>query len=190
MPFVADVHAGFALAGGFDDRTVHLDGGLVEELIVLLFPNVQANLVEGILETIDVIRLEPATEVSGSGRIGNPLGPDGIEKELIIATQFDVLQASATAQRVVGKVQNVIGFVIRQVFFEQMQCVVDPIWQSDLLGECMNGSHTTVRGATCFLCQLVRRVGTLDHWCRRDRRRRIVLTVDECVVCVVESNLL
>src|SRR5436190_20676425 len=45
----------------------------------------------------------------GRGRIGNALGVEGVEVDFILTPQFEVLQASAIAQGVVGQVENVIG---------------------------------------------------------------------------------
>ena len=65
--FVADVHSFLALAGCFHDRAVHLDGRLIEEPIVLLLPDVQTHLIEGALQTINMVGIKPATKISGGG---------------------------------------------------------------------------------------------------------------------------
>ena len=58
---------------------------------------------------------EAAAEVAGRGGIGNAARAEGIEVILVVATQFDVLQAGAVAQGVVGDVENVIGIVVGHV---------------------------------------------------------------------------
>lgn len=99
---VGDVHAGLARARGLDERAVHVDRGPVEEGPWLLGPDLQADLVDGIVQPGDGGVVEAAAEVTGRGRIGNALGTQGIEEGLVVATTFDVFEASALAQGVVS----------------------------------------------------------------------------------------
>ena len=161
--FVADIHALFALTCRFDDRTIHLDGRLLEERVVLPLPCLQANFVESILQTVYILNLKSPTEVTSGGWVGDALGSDGVEKELIVTSCLDILQAGSAAQPVVGKIENVIGFVLGEMLFEQMQCIVDPIWQADLHSECMNGSQAAVGGPPCFLGQFIPHVVSGNH---------------------------
>ena len=66
---------------------------------------------------------EAAAEVAGGGRIGDAAGAQGVEEDLVVAAQFEVLQAGAVAQGVVGEVEDVIGLVVGQVDLEQVQPV-------------------------------------------------------------------
>jgi hypothetical protein len=54
---------------------------------------------------------EAAAEVAGGGRVGDAAGAQGVEEDLVVAPQLDVLQAGPLAERVVGEVEDVVGFV-------------------------------------------------------------------------------
>ena len=110
---VGDVHAFLALAGGGDQRAVHVEDGLLEEAVGLLRPDADADVVEDVLQGVDVDAGEAAAEIAGRGGIGNAAGAEGVEEDFVVAAQFDVLQTSAVAQGVVGEVEDVIGFVVR-----------------------------------------------------------------------------
>ena len=114
-----------ARTGGLDQRAVEVDVRAVEEVGGLLGPDAPACDVDGVDQRLDIPRLEAAAEVAGRGRIGNARRAQGIEMVLVVAAQFDVLQTDAVAQGVVGEVEHVIGFVIRQVQLEQMQTLID-----------------------------------------------------------------
>ena len=122
---VADVHADFALAGGLGHRTVHVDLGAVEEVVGLSCPDLQARVVDDIDERVKVRGRKATAEVAGRGRVGNAARAEGVEEILVVAAQFDVLQASAIAQGVVGEVEHVVGFLIGQVKLQQMQPLVN-----------------------------------------------------------------
>lgn len=88
-----------------------------------------------------MLRLEAAAEVPRRRRIGNPRDPQQVHVGFVLPPQFQVLQAAAIAQGVVGDGENVIGFVIREVQLEQVQPLVDgrrqpqspcqPVYQAD-----------------------------------------------------------
>ena len=90
---------------------------------------------------------EASAEVAGRGGIGNALGAQGIEKDVVVAAQFDVLQAIAVAQGVVGEVEDMIGFGIRQVDFEQVQLLIDGFNQPDVLGQFVEQRNAAAGGA-------------------------------------------
>ena len=87
-----------------------------------------------------MLRLEPPAEVAGGGRVGNPLGAEQVEIGLVLPPQFEIFQARASAQRVVGQVEHVVRLVIRQMHFEQVQPLVDLLGQSQLADQLMHQS--------------------------------------------------
>ena len=107
--------------------------------------------------------MESSSEVTRRSGVGDAFGTDRVEKELVVTSDLDILQAGSATQSVVGQVENMIGFVIRHVLLEPMQCPVDPLRKSDHLNEGMNRRHAPVGGAACLPSQLVMRVGALDH---------------------------
>ena len=93
----------------------------------------------------DIGGRETSAEIAGGGRIGNSLGAESVEKDLVVAAEFDVLQAGAVAQGVVSEIENVIGFVIGKMDLEQVQALIDGVDEADPLGEQMKGPDAAVR---------------------------------------------
>ena len=63
----------------------------------------------------DIDFTETAAEVAGRGRVGNSFGSQGIEVDLVVASQFEVLDSLAAGEDVEGNVQDVVGFVVRKM---------------------------------------------------------------------------
>src|SRR5437016_537675 len=68
---------------------------------------------------------EATAEVPGCGGVGDALGPEGVEVDLVVAADFEMFEAATPGQEVVGDVQDVIALVIRQVPLEQVEILVD-----------------------------------------------------------------
>ena len=64
---------------------------------------------------------EAAAEVPGGGGVGDPLGAEGVEIDLVVAPQLEVFDPFAAGQDVEGDVQHMVGFVIGQMPLEQME---------------------------------------------------------------------
>src|ERR1700692_3704833 len=122
---VGDVHAVFALAGSGDQGAIHIDPGTVEESIGLIGPHTYTRLINEIDQGEEVAAREAAAEVARSGGVGDTASAQGVEEVHIVAAEFQVLQAGAAADGVVGDSENVIGFVIRQVELEKAELFVD-----------------------------------------------------------------
>jgi hypothetical protein len=104
---VGQVHAPLALAQRRGERAVHVEHRLVEELVGLLAPNREADLVEEVLKRLDIGGREAAAEVARGGRVRDALGAEGVEVDLVVAEQFQVLQAGAAGQEVVADCEEV-----------------------------------------------------------------------------------
>ncbi len=79
-------------------------------------PDLQADVVEDVHAACGCsASREAAAEIAGGGRIGDAAGAQGVEEDFVVAAQFDVLQAGAVAQGVVGEVEDVIGLVVGQM---------------------------------------------------------------------------
>ena len=61
---------------------------------------------------------EAAAEVPFGGGVGEPLGAQGVEVDLVVASQFEVFDAFAAGEEVEGDVQDVVGFVIGEMPLE------------------------------------------------------------------------
>jgi hypothetical protein len=112
---------------------------------------------------VHVAGAETPTEIAGGGRIGNASGAKSVEVDFILTPQFEILQASAVAQGVVGQVEDVIGFVVGQMDLEQVQLIVDGIDEADPSRQQMDGADAAVRQAACAIGDLVMNVGGSEH---------------------------
>jgi hypothetical protein len=100
---VGDVHAPLALAGSLDQEAVHVEDRPVEEVVGVLGPHAHADVVGQVLQPAEGGLVEAAAEVAGGGRVGESPGAQGVEEDLVLATEFEVLQAGAAAQGVVSE---------------------------------------------------------------------------------------
>jgi hypothetical protein len=110
-----------------------------------------------------VVAVETAAEVAGGGRIGNTSSAEGVEKVLIMAPQFDVLQASAVTERVVGEVKDVVGFMVRQMNLEDVQLAVDGVNEAELPGQGVQGTNAAVANAANACRRFVMNVAGGEH---------------------------
>jgi hypothetical protein len=125
LPLVVDVHPLLALAPGLDHRAVGVEDRLGEERLGLATPDEKPHGMEDLLQVVDGRLVEAAAEVAGRGRVGDAAGPQSVEIGLLVAEQFQVLQAGPSRQEVVGDVEHVIGFVVGQMDLQQPQSGVD-----------------------------------------------------------------
>ena len=82
-------------------------------------------------------RRQKSPSVVGSG---NRAGAQGIEIDLVVATQFEVFDSFAAGEDVEGDVQDMVGFVIGKMPFEEMEVVVDVADQADPAGQQEHGA--------------------------------------------------
>ena len=145
---VGDVHALFALAGGFDQKTIHVDAGLLEEGGGLVSPHAQAGVVDQVEQRVNAVLGKPPTEIASRGGIGDTACAQGIEEHLIVAEQFQILEAGATTQGEVGQGEHMVRFMVRQVEFQQLQTPVESLDQAELPDQRVHGTDATNRDAT------------------------------------------
>ena len=112
----------------------------VEELGRLLGPDPQPRLIDGVHQGQDVGLGEAAAEVPCGGGVGDALGAQGVEIDLVVASQFEVLDAVAAGQDVEGDVEDVVGFVIGEMALEEMEVAVDVADQADPAGQQEHGA--------------------------------------------------
>ena len=95
--------------------------------------------------------------------VGNAQSAKGVEVDFILAPQFEVLQTSAIAQRVIGEVENMIGFVVGHMKDEQVQVLVDRIDEADALGEQVKSADAAMTDAMNAVSDFVVDVGGGEH---------------------------
>ena len=81
---------------------------------------------------VEIGLTEAAAEVPGGGWVRDSRGSEHIEVNLIIAPQFEVLDALAACEDIEGDVQDMVGFVVRQMPLEQVKVAVDVLDESIL----------------------------------------------------------
>ena len=118
-PVIGNVHAFLALARGLGDCAIHVDDGFFTEGTILQPPHLSSGFVERFLESEYPIRIETTQEISRRRGIRDPVGTEAVHIGLIVAKPFDVLEAGSAGQHVVGDVQHVIRFPVRDVILEQ-----------------------------------------------------------------------
>ena len=69
---------------------------------------------------------------------------EGVEEGLVLTTEFQILEASAITEGVVGNGQDVVGLVIRQVYLEQMKTFVDGLGQTDMVNKPVDDAYAAV----------------------------------------------
>ena len=150
-------------AAGGGERAVGVDEGLLEEVGGLLLPDPQPGLVEDLHEPLDVGLGEASAEVAGGGGVGDACGPEGVEVDLVIAADFEVLDAAAAGQEVVGDVEDVVALEVGQVPLEQMEVLVDVVDQADLPGQEVDGPDAAGCDGPGAIGELVMDVGSGHH---------------------------
>ena len=107
--------------------------------------------------------LKPPAEVTLGGGVGDALGAEGIEIDGIVAPQLDMFEAAATGEDIESNVQNMVGFVIGEVAFEEMEIEVDAGDQAG--GPCQHHHGADAAGGEALdaLAEFVVDVGGGDH---------------------------
>ncbi len=123
------------------DVAIHINDELVEERSRLLGPHPPTGGIKGPEQGVNSRRVEAAAEIASGGRIGDALGANRVREDLILTTQFEILQTRAATQDVVGNGQHMIGFVIVQVQFRQWHALVNDLDQPQTADQHVNGSE-------------------------------------------------
>ena len=111
----------------------------------------------------DVLGLETAEEIAGGGGVGDTLGPQGVEIVLVVAEQFQVLETGAADQDVVGEVEDMVGLVVGEVAFEQVEFGVDGVGEAQTLDQQQAGAQAAEASAANFVGDVVVDVSVGEH---------------------------
>ena len=160
---VGHVHAFFALAGGRGDRAIGVQDGLLEEGLRLALPDLDTNGVDRVHQGFHLGGGKASAKVPGGRGIGNPLGPQRIQIDLVVAQAFEVFQAVSMAEKVIRDVEYMIQFVIGQMTLEQMQVLIEGADQAALSGQQMYRPNATVGQAPGSFGQIIVDVRRREH---------------------------
>ena len=97
---------------------------------------------------------EAATEISRRRRIGNRVGPEGVQEHLVVAPPLDVLQTSSLAQRVQRQIEHMVGFIIRTAALQNRQARVNRLDQPTLASHSQHQRHAAVHEGLSLVRQL------------------------------------
>src|SRR5205807_5814247 len=106
-------------------------------------PHLEARVVDDVLQCLNAILGKTSAEIPGRRGIGDATGAQSIEKDLIVAEQFQVLQTGAAAQRQVGQGQNMVRFMIGKMDFQHLQAAVNGLDQAELADHQVEGPDAT-----------------------------------------------
>lgn len=144
LPLVREICTLLAVAGGRDDRAISVDECVLEELRRLRSPDVEAALVDRVLQRIHIAaRRDTPAEISGCCRVRDASRPEHVEIVLVVPQQLQVLQALPTREKVVRDVGHMVGLVVREMDLQQLHPPVDLTIQPDGLDQSLNQRDTS-----------------------------------------------
>jgi hypothetical protein len=129
----------------------------------LLLPDKQAFVIDDAHQGNDVVVAEAAEEITGGGGIRDTLSGDSVEIDLVVAEQFKVSKGSAASEEVVGEVEDVVGFVIGEMAFEQGQMGVEGIGEIEAFDQEQASAQTTETASTDLGGEVVVDVEVLEE---------------------------
>ena len=106
----------------------------------MLLPHGQPRVVDDVMQRLQVLACEASAEVASGSGVGDAACAQGIEEDLIVAEQLQVLQAGASAERQIGQGQHMVGLVVGQVQLEQLEASVNGLREAETIGEGVDGS--------------------------------------------------
>src|SRR5262249_18099008 len=106
---------------------------------------------------------ETTTEVPFRCRVGKTLGAQGVEVDRIGAPQFDMLDPLSTSQDVERDVQDVVGFMIGTMPFQDMKLVIDVAGQADPSRQQQHGTDAAGAKAMDPITEFIMDVAGRDH---------------------------
>ncbi len=134
-----------------------------EEVGGLLGVDPQPDAIDRLHQGEDIVGVEPPAEVAFGGRVGDAHGAEGIEIDRVVAPPLDVLEPPTAGEDVECDVQDVVGFVIGDMAFEEMEVVIDGRDQAGPLGHQEHGADAAGGQALSALAEFIVDVGGGDH---------------------------
>ena len=126
----------------------------------------------------------------GHGRVGEAVGAKGVEVDLVVASQFEVFDASSAGEDVESDVEHVVGFVVGEMAFEEMEVAVDLRDEIDPLSQEKNGPDATGAESADAVSIFVVDVGRGHHGNKPLGSRLIVESLLDSPSALLEESLL
>src|SRR4030042_2764051 len=103
-------------------------------------------------------------EVSGCCRIRYPFRTQCIHIRFVITKKLNIIQTSAACQRIVGYVQNMIRFMIRQMYFHTMNSSINSINQTAVACQNVKCSNPSAVNCSNPVCHFILNILGAEHW--------------------------
>ena len=145
---------------------------------------------DGVHQGEDVVPGEAAAEVAGGGRVGDPLGPESIEVDLVVAARFEMFDAPAAGEEIERDVQDMVGFVVGQMALEQVKIAVDLLDEFDPLSQEEEGPDAAGTEAANAIGMFVVDVSGGHHGSRPFGAGRMVESILDSPPPLLEGSLL
>ncbi len=145
LAVVGEVGPLLAVAVDLLDGGVQIDGPLLFARPWHPTPDFLARSVDDGLELLKVMRVEASEEVTGGGGIGDAAGSEQMLDSVAVLQVGDVLDAAAADVLVVDVGEDVVGFEVGKIDFEQRDGAVDVSIESEPHGQVMGERESSVR---------------------------------------------
>ena len=173
LAVIGEIHALLALGIARDKGAVGVQNRLFEELGRLLSPDPLAGFIDRVHQGHDIHPTETAAEVAGSRGIGDALGAQGVEINLVVAPQFEVFDPLTACQDVEGDVQDVVRLVIGEMHLEQVKIGVDVADQAGPTRQEEHGADAAGAEPLDAIAQFIVNIARGHHGYGRSALRRI-----------------
>ena len=173
LAVIGEIHSLLALGVARDNRAIGVQNRFFEELGRLLSPDTLAGFIDRVHQGHDIHPTKSAAEVAGSRGIGDALGAQGVEINLVVPPQFEVFEPLTACQDVEGDVQDVVRLVIGEMHLEQVKIVVDVADQAGPTGQEEHGADAAGAESLDPIAQLVVNIACGHHGYGPLRLRRI-----------------
>jgi hypothetical protein len=145
-------------------------------------------LIDGVHQGHDVGLGEAAAEVPFGGGVGEPLGVQGVEVNLVVASEFEVFDAFAAGEDIEGDVQDMVGFVIGEMPLEDMEVVVDVADQTSPARQEEHGADAARGEALNAIGEFVVDVVGGNHWPFALRSGPVLDAIEDPLPALTESS--
>jgi hypothetical protein len=107
--------------------------------------------------------IKASAKVPGGCGVGNAGRSESIQIGFVVAPMLDVIQAGSPGEQVKCDVEDVVGFVVGKVQFEDVGGMIDGITKSDCFDQLHDGGDTAAGDGVLSLGELQLGAGRTNH---------------------------